>query len=180
MCSLWWAFVPDYIWQYHDCAGGLKCCANQYRLQNKPPSELVLDVRLSREISRGSKCLILSQSSLIINSGWLSWWLLTYDNHRHVSAHLCFWLCQELRVSESLSICPSVYKVLSRNLNLHFSLSYLRCLVFLSTLTKILSFVTQSLKYILSWSGLRMRTGDLTDACWHRPGCIWGAGCRHR
>ena len=126
MCSLWWAFVPDYIWQYHDCAGGLKCCANQYWLQNKPPSELVLDVRLSREILKGSECLILSQSSLIINSGWLSWWLLTYDNHRHVSAHLCFWLCQELKVSQSLSICSYVYKVLSRDLDIHFiSLSHI-------------------------------------------------------
>ena len=109
-----------------DCAGGLKCCANQYWLQNKPPSELVLDVRLSREILKGSECLILSQSSLIINSGWLSWWLLTYDNHRHVSAHLCFWLRQELKVSQSLSICLYVSKVLSRDLDIHFiSLSHI-------------------------------------------------------
>ena len=49
----------------------------------------------------GGECLMLSQCPLIINSGWMSWWLLTYDNHRLCMsrAHQCFcYECPGLRM----------------------------------------------------------------------------------
>ena len=94
MCSLWWAFVPDYIWSW-------LCWDASHRGDQIQAAQLIFWENHGEISMTGGECLMLSQCPLIINSGWMSWWLLTYDNHRLCMsrAHQCFcYECPGLRM----------------------------------------------------------------------------------